>query len=164
MQERNPFVTFPDILNKCTDMYWRVYEIYSMGLPCLIERLTLQNNNIFIFLLVRAIRCNIIAYASDQVRYYELYSTSDMLNKDTSNGSWCMGIKGEMSGTVCVTFTWYMFIYELFIAFVCFVVCSLLLRHSLWHYMNLVNLNLNLNPLPMTPGQPPPGRDPNSDT
>ena len=45
---------------------------------------------------------------------------------NTSNGSWCMGIKGEMSGTVCVTFTWYMYIYELFIAFVCFVVCSLL--------------------------------------
>ena len=45
---------------------------------------------------------------------------------ETSNGSWCMGIKGEMSGTVCVTFTWYMYIYELFIAFVCFVVCSLL--------------------------------------
>ena len=44
----------------------------------------------------------------------------------TSNGSWCMGIKGEMSDTVCVTFTWYMYIYELFIAFVCFVVCSLL--------------------------------------
>ena len=48
------------------------------------------------------------------------------LNHNTSNGSWCMGIKGEMSGTVCVTFTWYMYIYELFIAFVCFVVCSLL--------------------------------------
>ena len=47
-------------------------------------------------------------------------------NKVTSNGSWCMGIKGEMSGTVCVTFTWYMYIYELFVAFVCFVVCSLL--------------------------------------
>ena len=26
-----------------------------------------------------------------------------------------MGIKGEMSGTVCVPFTWYMYIYELFI-------------------------------------------------
>ena len=38
------------------------------------------------------------------------------LNELTSNGSWCMGIKGEMSGTVCVTFTWYMYIYELFIA------------------------------------------------
>ena len=35
----------------------------------------------------------------------------------TSNGSWCMGIKGEMSGTVCVTFTWdmYIYIYELFL-------------------------------------------------
>ena len=29
----------------------------------------------------------------------------------TSNGSWWMGIKGEMSGTVCVTFTWDMHIY-----------------------------------------------------
>ena len=28
----------------------------------------------------------------------------------TSNGSWCMGIKGEMSGTVCVTFPWYIYI------------------------------------------------------
>ena len=50
--------------------------------------------------------------------------------RDTSNGSWCIGIKGEMSGTVCVTFTWdiyiYIYIYELFIAFDCFVVCSLL--------------------------------------
>ena len=53
------------------------------------------------------------------------HSSSASLNH-TSNGSWCMGIKGEMSGTVCVTFTWYMYIYELFIAFVCFVVCSLL--------------------------------------
>ena len=29
----------------------------------------------------------------------------------TSNGSWCIGIKGEMSGTVCVTFTWNIYIY-----------------------------------------------------
>ena len=29
----------------------------------------------------------------------------------TSNGSWCMGIKSEMSGTVCVTFTWDMYIH-----------------------------------------------------
>ena len=58
------------------------------------------------------------------------HSTTNILihvfNKDTSNGSWCMRIKGEMSGKVCVTFTWYMYIYELFIAFVCFVICSLL--------------------------------------
>ena len=31
--------------------------------------------------------------------------------KMTSNGSWCIGIKGEMSGTVCVTFTWDIYIY-----------------------------------------------------
>ena len=30
----------------------------------------------------------------------------------TSNGSWCIGIKGEMSGTVCVTFTWDIYIYK----------------------------------------------------
>ena len=30
---------------------------------------------------------------------------------NTSNGSWCIGIKGEMSGTVCVTFTWDIYIY-----------------------------------------------------
>ena len=34
-----------------------------------------------------------------------------LISAMTSNGSWCMGIKGEMSGTVCVTFTWYMYIY-----------------------------------------------------
>ena len=32
-------------------------------------------------------------------------------HRDTSNGSWCIGIKGEMSGTVCVTFTWDIYIY-----------------------------------------------------
>ena len=47
----------------------------------------------------------------------------------TSNGSWCMGIKGEMSGTVCVTFTWDIYIYELFIVFVFFLFV---------HYCNLM--------------------------
>ena len=37
-------------------------------------------------------------------------TTSGVINDETSNGSWCMGIKGEMSGMVCVTFTWYMYI------------------------------------------------------
>ena len=46
--------------------------------------------------------------------------------KGYKHWSWCMVTKGEMSGTVCVTCTWYMYIYGLFIAFVCFVVCSLL--------------------------------------
>ena len=34
--------------------------------------------------------------------------------REISNGSWCMGIKGEMSGTVCVTFTWYMYIWVVY--------------------------------------------------
>ena len=37
--------------------------------------------------------------------------TKAPIHKETSNGSWCMGIKGEMSGTVCVTFTWDMYIH-----------------------------------------------------
>ena len=50
----------------------------------------------------------------------------------TSNGSWCIGIKGEMSGTVCVTFTWDIYIYmSCLLAFVCFVVCSLLQRDGI---------------------------------
>ena len=41
----------------------------------------------------------------------------------TSNGSWCMGIKGEMSGTVCVTFTWDMYIYIWVVYSLCFFCC-----------------------------------------
>ena len=37
----------------------------------------------------------------------KLYSERMWYVYITSNGSWCMGIKGEMSGTVCVTFTWW---------------------------------------------------------
>ena len=40
-----------------------------------------------------------------------LFSSMDFVNEYTSNGSWCIGIKGEMSGTVCVTFTWDIYIY-----------------------------------------------------
>ena len=69
-----------------------------------------------------------IFHACDMV--FKLYNIDiDFMllsHNSTSNGSWCIGIKGEMSGTVCVTFTWDIYIYELFIAFVCFVVCSLL--------------------------------------
>ena len=38
-------------------------------------------------------------------------NSKDLTNAMTSNGSWCIGIKGEMSGTVCVTFTWDIHIY-----------------------------------------------------
>ena len=37
--------------------------------------------------------------------------SQDCRNAQPSNGSWCIGIKGEMSGTVCVTFTWDIYIY-----------------------------------------------------
>ena len=46
--------------------------------------------------------CCVARYSADAISSYVSV---------TSNGSWCMGIKGEMSGTVCVTFTWYMYIY-----------------------------------------------------
>ena len=55
-----------------------------------------------------------------------------------SNGSWCIGIKGEMSGTVCVTFTWdiYIYIYELFIAF--FLFCCLFIIVTWWYMWCIV--------------------------
>ena len=39
----------------------------------------------------------------------------------TSNGSWCMGIKGE--STVCVTFTWDMYIYICVVYSLCLFFC-----------------------------------------
>ena len=45
------------------------------------------------------------------------------LNKPSSNGSWCMGIKGELSGTVCVTITWDMYIYTWVVYSLCFFCC-----------------------------------------
>ena len=52
---------------------------------------------------------------------------------NTSNGSWCMGIKGEMSGTVCVTFTWDMYIYIWVVYSLCFFCC--LFITVTWWYM-----------------------------
>ena len=46
-----------------------------------------------------------------------------LITVQTSNGSWCMGIKGEMSGTVCVTFTWDMYIYIWVVYSLCFICC-----------------------------------------
>ena len=71
-------------------------------------------------------RCHCIHNIPIRINMINSSWTSLHVSKQPSNGSWCMGIKGEMSGTVCVTFTWYMYIYQLFIAFVCFVVCSFL--------------------------------------
>ena len=56
-------------------------------------------------------------------------STSKIM---TSNGSWCMGIKGEMSGTVCVTFTWGMYIYIWVVYSLCFF-CCLFITVTWWY-------------------------------
>ena len=52
----------------------------------------------------------------------------------TSNGSWCMSIKGEMSGTVCVTFTWdmYIYIYTWVVYSLCFF-CCLFINVTWWY-------------------------------
>ena len=50
----------------------------------------------------------------------------------TSNGSWCMGIKGEMSGTVCVRFTWDMYIYIWVVYSLCFF-CCLFITVTWWY-------------------------------
>ena len=55
-----------------------------------------------------------------------------LLTSDTSNGSWCMGIKGEMSGTVCVTFTWDMYIYIWVVYSLCFF-CCLFITVTWWY-------------------------------
>ena len=54
------------------------------------------------------------------------------LMNHTSNGSWCMGIKGEMSGTVCVTFTWDMYIYIWVVYSLCFF-CCLFITVTWWY-------------------------------
>ena len=51
---------------------------------------------------------------------------------ESSNGSWCMGIKGEMSGTVCVTFTWDMYIYIWVVYNLCFF-CCLFITVTWWY-------------------------------
>ena len=52
--------------------------------------------------------------------------------RSTSNGSWCMGIKGEMSGTVCVTFTWDMYVYMSCLYSLCFF-CCLFITVTWWY-------------------------------
>ena len=52
----------------------------------------------------------------------------------TSNGSWCMGIKGEMSGTVCVTFTWDMYIYTyIWVVYSLCFFCCLFITVTWWY-------------------------------
>ena len=51
----------------------------------------------------------------------------------TSNGSLCMGIKGEMSGMVWVTFTWDMYIYIWVVYSLCFFCCLFII--VTWWYV-----------------------------
>ena len=65
------------------------------------------------------------------VRWHHDYHWSSLM---TSNRSWCMGIKGEMSGTVCVTFTWdmYIYIYIWVLYSLCFF-CCLFITVTWWY-------------------------------
>ena len=89
---------------------------------CFLQLFKSLEKNISIYIYTNNMQCFTHCSLLDTMATFYTFNQCTI----TSNGSWCMGIKGEMSGTVCVTFTWYMYIYELFIAFVCFVVCSLL--------------------------------------
>ena len=53
--------------------------------------------------------------------------------RTTSNGSWCIGIKGEMSGTVCVTFTWDIYIFTWVVYSFCLFCCLFII--VTWWYM-----------------------------
>ena len=71
--------------------------------------------------------------------YYYMYITGstywtglECICLTTSNGSWCMGIKGEMSGTVCVTFTWHMYIYIWVVYSFC-LFCCLFIVVTWWY-------------------------------
>ena len=59
-------------------------------------------------------------------------------NKMTSNGSWCIGIKGEMSGTVCVTFTWDIYIYIWVVYSFC-LFCCLFIIVTWWYIWCIVS-------------------------
>ena len=56
----------------------------------------------------------------------------------TSNGSWCIGIKGEMSGTVCVTFTWDIYIY-IWVAYSFCLFCCLFIIVTWWYIWCIVS-------------------------
>ena len=62
-----------------------------------------------------------------------------VITKATSNGSWCIGIKGEMSGTVCVTFTWDIYIYiYIWVVFSFCLFCCLFIIVTWWYMWCIV--------------------------
>ena len=57
----------------------------------------------------------------------------------SSNGSWCIGIKGEMSGTVCVTFTWDIYIYiYIWVVYSFCLFCCLFIIVTWWYIWCIV--------------------------
>ena len=75
---------------------------------------------------------NILHEFRKNISSTESNSVPGIINSSTSNGSWCMGIKGEMSGTVCVTFTWDMYIYIWVVYSICFF-CCLFITVTWWY-------------------------------
>ena len=73
-------------------------------------------------------------------RYQKLFGDLSNWNSDikkwTSNGSWCMGIHGEMPGTVCVTFTSDMYIWVVY-SFCLF--CCLFIIVTRWYVWCIVS-------------------------
>ena len=62
----------------------------------------------------------------------QIASNPKNVSPETSNGSWCMGVKGEMSGTVCVTFTWDIYIYIWVVYSFC-LFCCLFIVVTWWY-------------------------------
>ena len=103
--------------------------------------------------------------ATDQIHLWHRTVKPLFRYDHTSNGSWCMGIKGEMSGTVCVTFTWYMYIWVVysFCLFCCLFIIVTTQFVALYKPCKPKPKPSTYDP-PPPPGQPPPGRDPKTDT
>ena len=72
------------------------------------------------------------SFFTDINMFWDISSLKIDTNNSTSNGSWCMGIKDEMSGTVCVTFTWDMYIYIWVVYILCFF-CCLFITVTWWY-------------------------------
>ena len=101
-------------------------EVISLG-SCKCIGPTLDSSNIG----TRQRRYKLITAETTIVSDYSDVIMSVMVYQ-TSNESWCMGIKGEMSGTVCVTFTWDMYIYIWVVYSLCFF-CCLFITVTWWY-------------------------------
>ena len=96
--------------------YWTTFSPCARFLGCFLKKKTLRNTSVntlwpgqngrhFPEDIFKCIFLNENVWISLRI------SLKFVSKVQTSNGSWCIGIKGEMSGTVCVTFTWDIYIY-----------------------------------------------------